>query len=121
MTGCERTDVAEPGGASPGPRRAAVQAALDEVRPRVQAHNGDVSISAITEDGDVHLKFHGACIGCPFQPSTFGAALYRPVADVDGVREVHLDGARVSPLALERVMRLAGVERRPRGEDTTSQ
>lgn len=105
---------ADPNGPSHSPSRADVQAALDAVRPRVQAHNGDVTINRITADGDVHLKFHGACIGCPFQPSTFGAALYAPVADVAGVREVYLDGARVSPIALERIMRLAGVERKPR-------
>ena len=120
MVGPELQIDEQCGGTPPGPRRAAVQAALDLVRPRVQAHNGDVSISTITEDGDVHLKFHGACIGCPFQPSTFGAALYAPVAGVDGVREVRLDGARVSPIALARVMRYAGVKPRRAGRESVS-
>jgi Fe-S cluster biogenesis protein NfuA len=88
----------------------AVQAALDEVRPRIHGHNGDVSIASVSPEGDVHLQFHDACIGCPFQPMTFGGALYDPVSAVPGVREVYLDGARVSQAALQRIRRMASGE-----------
>lgn len=41
----------------------AVQGALDEVRPYVHSHGGDIEVLAIA-DGVVELRMHGSCNGC---------------------------------------------------------
>ncbi len=40
-----------------------VQLALDEVRPYIHSHGGDVEVRSIA-DGVVHLRMHGTCDGC---------------------------------------------------------
>lgn len=40
-----------------------VQAALDEVRPYLHSHGGDIEVIRI-EDGVVKLQMHGSCDGC---------------------------------------------------------
>ncbi|MBA2359533.1 MAG: NifU family protein [Actinobacteria bacterium] len=40
-----------------------VQAALDEVRPYIHSHGGEVELLGV-EDGVVHLRLAGACVGC---------------------------------------------------------
>jgi len=51
--------------------RAQVENILDEVRPVVDAHGGDVSISSL-KDGVLYLDLAGACVGCPMAGLTFG-------------------------------------------------
>ncbi len=46
-----------------------VQHALDEVRPALQADGGNVSLVKIV-DGEVQLRLHGACEGCPMASTT---------------------------------------------------
>lgn len=43
--------------------RVAVQAALNDVRPYLHSHGGDMEVVSI-EDGVVRLKMHGSCDGC---------------------------------------------------------
>lgn len=38
--------------------------ALDEIRPFLQSDGGDISLVEITDDLNVVVKLHGACIGC---------------------------------------------------------
>lgn len=40
-----------------------VQLALDDVRPYIHSHGGDVEVRSIV-DGVVHLRMHGTCDGC---------------------------------------------------------
>lgn len=40
-----------------------VQLALDDVRPYIHSHGGDVEVRSIV-DGVVHLRMHGSCNGC---------------------------------------------------------
>ena len=40
-----------------------VEAALDEVRPYIHSHGGEVEVLGV-EDGVVHLRLAGACVGC---------------------------------------------------------
>ena len=42
-----------------------VQAALDIVRPQLQADGGDAELVEVTEEGIVKLRLTGACGGCP--------------------------------------------------------
>ena len=46
-----------------------VRAALEEVRPGLQADGGDAELVRI-EGGTVYLDLHGACHGCPMARST---------------------------------------------------
>lgn len=47
-----------------------VKDALEDVRPALQAHRGDVELVRIT-DGGVSLRLLGTCNGCPSSTSTF--------------------------------------------------
>ena len=40
-----------------------IQLALDEVRPYVHSHGGDIEVRSVV-DGVVHLRMHGTCDGC---------------------------------------------------------
>ncbi|MDR0557958.1 MAG: NifU family protein [Treponema sp.] len=47
-----------------------VKAALDDVRPSLQADGGDVEFVSFKDDGTVSLKLTGACGGCPMRQMT---------------------------------------------------
>ena len=46
-----------------------VEAALDKIRPALQADGGDVELVEVA-DGIVKLKLKGACGGCPMASMT---------------------------------------------------
>ena len=46
-----------------------VKKALDEIRPQIQAHGGDVELVDV-EDGVVKVSLTGACAGCPMSQMT---------------------------------------------------
>ncbi len=48
---------------------AAVTAALNEVRPLIESHGGDLEVVEIA-DGVVKIKMHGTCDGCPSSSAT---------------------------------------------------
>ncbi len=50
--------------------REEVQAALDLIRPQLQADGGDAEIVEITDEGIVKLRLRGACGGCPMSQMT---------------------------------------------------
>ncbi|XPV76801.1 MAG: NifU family protein [Desulfovibrio sp.] len=47
-----------------------VEAALEKVRPILQADGGDVSLVEVTEDGMVRVQLQGKCKGCPMSKMT---------------------------------------------------
>lgn len=47
-----------------------VQAAMDQVRPALQADGGDVELVDVSDDGVVKVKLTGACHGCPMAQMT---------------------------------------------------
>ena len=47
-----------------------VKAALENVRPSLQADGGDVEFVSISEDGVVSVKLTGACGCCPMAQQT---------------------------------------------------
>jgi Fe-S cluster biogenesis protein NfuA len=47
-----------------------VEAALNDVRPSLQADGGDIELVEIKEDGTVMVKLMGACNGCPMSQMT---------------------------------------------------
>ncbi len=54
-----------------------VQAALDLVRPQLQADGGDAEIVDVTDDGVVKLRLTGACGGCPMSQMTLKMGIER--------------------------------------------
>ncbi len=54
-----------------------VQAALDLVRPQLQADGGDAEIVDVSEDGVVKLRLKGACGGCPMSQMTLKMGIER--------------------------------------------
>jgi Fe-S cluster biogenesis protein NfuA len=57
--------------------REEIQAALDIVRPQLQADGGDAEIVDVTEDGIVKLRLKGACGGCPMSQMTLKMGIER--------------------------------------------
>ncbi|HTY22221.1 MAG TPA: NifU family protein [Desulfomonilaceae bacterium] len=54
-----------------------VQAALDIVRPQLQADGGDAELVDVTDDGVVKLRLTGACGGCPMSQMTLKMGIER--------------------------------------------
>src|SRR3954451_7510294 len=58
----------------PVPAPARVREALDEVRPYLESHGGDVELVEV--DGDVvRVRLHGSCHGCPSSTMTLKLAI----------------------------------------------
>jgi Fe-S cluster biogenesis protein NfuA len=54
-----------------------VQAALDKIRPALQADGGDVELVEVTGEGVVKVRLQGACQGCPFSRMTLKNGIER--------------------------------------------
>lgn len=66
-----------------------VQAALDLVRPALQADGGDVELVDISPEGVVSVKLKGACGSCPMSTMTLKMGIEKTlVAKVPGVKSV---------------------------------
>ncbi len=70
-----------------------IEAALDTIRPYLQADGGNVRIVEVTEAGVLRLELEGACGTCPMSPMTLRAgvedAVRRAVPEVTGVEAVN--------------------------------
>ena len=66
-----------------------VEAALNKVRPSLQADGGDVELIEVTSDGVVKVKLIGACRGCPLSQMTLKAGIEKVIKqEVPEVKEV---------------------------------
>ncbi len=54
-----------------------VEKVLNEVRPALQAHGGDVELIEVTDEGVVKVKLTGACGGCPMSTYTLKLGIER--------------------------------------------
>lgn len=54
-----------------------VEAALNKVRPALQADGGDVELVDVGEDGLVRVRLRGACGGCPMSQLTLKMGIER--------------------------------------------
>jgi Fe-S cluster biogenesis protein NfuA len=59
--------------------REKVQAALDKIRPILQADGGDVELVEITDKGVVKVRLQGACRGCPMSQVTLKNGVERAI------------------------------------------
>ena len=68
---------------------AKINKAIDKIRPYLKADGGDVSLLDITEDFVVHVRFSGACDGCPYSLMTLKAGIEEAIRkDVPEVKSV---------------------------------
>jgi len=66
-----------------------VEAALEKIRPSLQADGGDVELVEVTIDGVVKVKLTGACAGCPMRETTLQMGIGRVFKEeVPEVKEV---------------------------------
>ena len=70
---------------------ARAEAAIERIRPRLQADGGDIEFVGV-EDGKVKVRLQGACAGCPFAQMTLKrgveAYLKKEVPEVEAVEQV---------------------------------
>jgi len=63
--------------------------AIDNIRPFLQADNGDVELIDITEDAIVKVRLTGACGICPLSQITLRAGVERSLMrEIPGIRRV---------------------------------
>ena len=58
-----------------------VQGVINLIRPAVQADGGDIELVDVASDGVVHIRFHGACHGCPSSNLTLQMGIERNLRD----------------------------------------
>ncbi len=65
-----------------------VKAALEEIKPRIQADGGDIELVAVEKD-TVKVRLQGACAGCPMAALTLKQGVERLIkAKVPEIRNV---------------------------------
>jgi Fe-S cluster biogenesis protein NfuA len=74
-----------------------VEAALDGIRPYLEADGGNVILKDITTDMTAWLELTGACGSCPMSTMTFKAGLkesiLRAVPEIKNVEALNLTAA----------------------------
>jgi len=71
------------------------------IRPRIQAHGGDISVDSVSASGVVHVTFRAACRGCGLRSVTT-EAIRQSVLTIPGISGVE-HTTRVSEFARERL------------------
>ena len=70
-----------------------IEAALDTIRPYLQADGGNVRVLEVTPAGVLRLELEGACGTCPMSPMTLRAgvedAVRRAVPEITAVEAVN--------------------------------
>jgi Fe-S cluster biogenesis protein NfuA len=54
-----------------------VEQSIDEIRPALQSHGGDIELIDVSEDGVVQVRLEGACCGCPHAAATLHLGVER--------------------------------------------
>lgn len=66
-----------------------INKAINKIRPYLKADGGDVSLIDVTEDNVVHVRFSGACSGCPYSYMTLKAGIEGTIKrEVPEIKEV---------------------------------
>jgi Fe-S cluster biogenesis protein NfuA len=72
-----------------GPRFERVAAAIEVIRPHIQADGGDVQLVEIEDESIAIIELFGACVGCPMSEITIRhgieATLRQLVPEIMGV------------------------------------
>ncbi|MFZ1982860.1 MAG: NifU family protein [Desulfatitalea sp.] len=54
-----------------------VEAAIQKIRPMLQADGGNVELVSVSPDGVVQVRLQGACSGCPMSQMTLKNGIER--------------------------------------------
>ncbi|NQT23159.1 MAG: NifU family protein [Candidatus Omnitrophica bacterium] len=66
-----------------------VEAALNKVRPMLQADGGSVELVDVSTDGVVKVKLTGACSGCPMSQMTLKMGIEKAIKkEIPEIKEV---------------------------------
>lgn len=72
-----------------------VEAALEQIRPYLEADGGNVSLIEITENNIVKIELHGACKTCSMSMMTMKAGIEETIKriapEIQGVEAVNLE------------------------------
>jgi Fe-S cluster biogenesis protein NfuA len=68
-------------GLHPATLESRVRDALDQTRPYLRSHGGNVTLVAIEHDGTVRLRMQGSCHGCPSSSVTLKLAIEKAIHD----------------------------------------
>lgn len=86
-------------GLHPVPVADRVRSALDEVRPYLESHGGDVELLSVA-DGVARLRLEGSCSGCPSSTMTLKLAIENAIAkSAPDIEAVEAEGAVAEPPA----------------------
>jgi Fe-S cluster biogenesis protein NfuA len=58
-----------------------VDRVLDEMRPYIHSHGGDVNVLEVTDEGIARLQMIGSCNGCPMSMLTMRLGIERLLAE----------------------------------------
>ena len=76
---------------------ARVQGALEDVRPYLESHGGDVELLGV-ERGVVHLRLQGSCKGCPSSALTLKSAIEEAIFKAaPDVMSIEAEGVNDAP------------------------
>ena len=59
-----------------------VQGALSQIRPYLEADEGDITLKEITEDLIVKVELHGSCVGCSLIDMTIKGGVESAIKNV---------------------------------------
>jgi Fe-S cluster biogenesis protein NfuA len=86
--------------------KVAVEYVLHEYVDRfLDSHGGAVHVKSVT-DGNVELKFDGACTSCPAVSATFHAKVLPALNKIPAVKSVKTPNVNVSSAAVARIIQL---------------
>lgn len=69
--------------------REKVEAALEKIRPALQADGGDVELIDVDSEGRVKLRLTGACGGCPMSQMTLKLGIEKMLKqEVPEIKEI---------------------------------
>ncbi|MCJ8503080.1 NifU family protein [Desulfatitalea alkaliphila] len=61
--------------------KAKVEAAINKIRPMLQADGGNVELVDVSDDGVVQVRLQGACAGCPMSQMTLKNGIERVIKE----------------------------------------
>ncbi len=75
--------------ATQGPLFPQVRAAMADVQAYARSHGGEIELVGVNDEGDVTLRLHGSCRGCPMSSLTIRHGVEEQLRIlVPGVRRV---------------------------------
>jgi len=71
-----------------------IEAAISEIRPRLQDDGGDIEFVGVTDDDVVQVRLRGACAGCPGAVMTLKMGVERIIRErVPSIKSVENVGS----------------------------